>query len=160
MVSWGDFQESAPALARVGRERLERSGVALLGTVRKDGSPRISPVEPVFCGANLLLGLMPWSLKARDLARDPRCVLHSAVTSPDAGEAELKLYGCASEVDDAARREPADAWWVSRRREDAWVVGLEIGQAVVIEWDLSRGEMTVARWSPRTGTSRLTREYP
>ncbi len=29
---------------------------------------------------------MAWSSKAADLARDPRFVLHSAVTGPDSGE--------------------------------------------------------------------------
>jgi len=31
--------------------------------------------------------------KAADLLRDPRHVLHSAVTSPDSGEGEFKLHG-------------------------------------------------------------------
>jgi pyridoxamine 5'-phosphate oxidase-like protein len=144
----------------MGRDRLERVGVALLGTIRKDGSPRISPVEPVFADTVLLLGLMPWSLKARDLARDPRCVLHSAVTAPDAGDVEFKLYGRVCEVEDEVRDARADAWWVSRGRADAWVVSIDIEQAVVVEWDLSRGEMTVVRWSSRAGTSRIAREYP
>lgn len=67
--------------------------MALLGTIRTDGSPRISPVEPYLTQGHLLFGAMVWSLKTRDLLRDPRCVLHGAITAPDAGEAEVKLYG-------------------------------------------------------------------
>ena len=158
--AWGDFAAAAPWLARRGRELLERAGVALLGTVRKDGAPRISPIEPVFTGEQLLIGVMPWSLKARDLVRDSRCVLHSAVGGPDAGESEFKLYGRAVEAGEDLRDARADAWWVSRPRDDARVLSLAVERAVLVEWDLGRGEMTLTRWSPGLGTSRLTRGYP
>jgi hypothetical protein len=81
---WAEFEGAAPEIARLGRERFVRAGVALLGTLRRDGSPRISPVEPHFVSGHLLFAAMSWSVKARDLARDPRCVLHSAVSDPDA----------------------------------------------------------------------------
>ncbi|MGH3020256.1 MAG: pyridoxamine 5'-phosphate oxidase family protein [Gaiellaceae bacterium] len=158
--AWSDFAAASPSLARRGRERLERAGVALLGTVRKGGAPRISPIEPVFTGDHLLIGVMPWSLKARDLVRDPRCVLHSAVGALDAGESEFKLYGRALEVDDELRDARADAWWASRPRGDARVLSLAVERAVLVEWDLGRGEMTLTRWSPGLGTSRVRREYP
>ena len=78
---WAEVEAAAPELAQLGKERLDRLRVALLGTLRKDGSPRISPVEPYFVQGHLLFGAMTWSLKARDLLSDPRCVLHSAVTA-------------------------------------------------------------------------------
>jgi hypothetical protein len=53
---------------------VEACRVALLGTLRPDGSPRVSPVEPYFAGGELVLGVMAWSGKARDLRRDPRGV--------------------------------------------------------------------------------------
>lgn len=158
--AWGDFTAAAPSLARSGRERLDRAGVALLGTLRKDGAPRISPVEPVFTERHLLIGVMPWSLKARDLVRDPRCVLHSSVSALDAGESEFKLYGRAIGVDDEVRDARVDAWWVSRPRGDARVLSLAVEQAALIEWDLHRGEMTLTRWAPEVGTSSVMREYP
>lgn len=158
--AWGDFAVAAPSLARTGRDRLDRAGIALLGTLRKDGSPRISPVEPVFAEEHLLIGVMPWSLKARDLVRDSRCVLHSAVGALDAGESEFKLYGRALDVDDEVRKARADAWWVSRPRGDARVLSLSVEQAALVEWDLHRGEMTLTRWAPERGTSRVVREYP
>jgi hypothetical protein len=158
--AWGEFAAAAPSLARTGRERLDRAGVALLGTVRKDGAPRISPVEPVFAEGHLLIGVMPWSLKARDLVRDSRCVLHSAVSALDAGESEFKLYGRALDVEDDVRDARADAWWVSRPRGDARVFSLAVEQAALVEWDLHRGEMTLTRWAPEVGTSRVMRGYP
>jgi hypothetical protein len=67
-------------------DRINTARVALLGTLRSDASPRISPVEPYFVEGQLLVGAMTWSRKAADLRRDPRYVLHSAVTGPDSGE--------------------------------------------------------------------------
>jgi Pyridoxamine 5'-phosphate oxidase len=158
---WADFQAAAPNLARQGQECFERTGVALLGTLRRDGSPRISPVEPFFAGGHLLLGVMAWSAKARDLRRDPRCVLHSAVTAPDAGEAELKLYGSTEEVhDEAVRSSRPDGWWAAHPREAARVMSLEIEQAELVSWNLEAGEMTVTSWTRDRGLSELTRPYP
>ena len=88
----------APEVARLGMARLNAARVALLGTLRRDGSPRISPIEPHIVEGQLLIGAMAWSGKAADLRRDPRYVLHSAVTGPDSGEGELKLYGSAVEA--------------------------------------------------------------
>lgn len=159
-ASWGDFEAAAPVLAGSGREAFDRAGVALLGTLRKDGSPRISPVEPVFAAGHLLIGVMPRSQKAHDLVRDARCTLHSAVTAPDAGESEFKVYGRAQAADVEVRDARADAWWVSRPREQARVLSLAVERAVLVEWDLKRGTMTVTRWAPETGSSRGSRAYP
>jgi hypothetical protein len=74
------LEQVAPNIAQPGRDRLDHTRVALLGTLRPDGSPRISPVEPYFALGQLMLGVMTWSGKARDLRRDPRCVLHSPIT--------------------------------------------------------------------------------
>jgi Pyridoxamine 5'-phosphate oxidase len=158
---WAEFEAAAPELAELGRERFERSGVALLGTLRRDGSPRISPVEPFFVSGHLLLGLLPASLKARDLRRDPRCVLHSVISAANAGESEFKLYGTVEAVDDLDVRESASgAWWLGRPADDAYVVSFRIGQAGFVAWNLDASEMTTLRWSPKSGTSRRTARYP
>jgi hypothetical protein len=44
-MRWADFEEAAPELAALGRERIERFGFVFLGTIRSDGGPRINPVE-------------------------------------------------------------------------------------------------------------------
>jgi hypothetical protein len=73
-----------PALAAATRNLLIEPGVRLAGTTRRDGSARISGVEPLVVDGVLWLSMMHTSTKARDLARDPRIVLHSIVTGPDA----------------------------------------------------------------------------
>jgi hypothetical protein len=67
------------------RPGLLRARVALLGTLCRDSSPRISPIEPYIVEGQLLIGAMAWSKKANDLRRDLRYVLHSPVTGPDSG---------------------------------------------------------------------------
>ena len=160
MATWRDLEEGAPEIAELGRDRLERARVALLGTVRQDGSPRISPVEPFLTQGLLLFGSMAWSLKTRDLLRDPRCVVHSAVSSPDSGEGELKLYGRAMETDNSVRDGCPDAWWTTAPRDAARVFSLDIEQATFVSWDLEHGEMTIRRWSPQHGFTRTARSYP
>ena len=157
---WRDLEAAAPDIARLGKERLDQTRVALLGTLRKDGSPRISPVEPFLTQGHLLFGSMSWSTKTRDLLRDPRCVLHSAVSDPDSGEGELKLYGRATTVDDQIRDAVPDAWWIGRPAEAASVFSLDIEQATFISWNLEQGEMSVRRWSPHRGYTEAGRSYP
>lgn len=103
---------------------------------------------------------MAWSAKASDLRRDPRYVLHSAVTGPDSGEGELKLCGSAAEAGQNLRTAAPDAWWRARAAEKAVVFTLHIGQAAFIDWDIDHGLMTVHRWSPESGYAVASRPYP
>jgi hypothetical protein len=160
LLSWRDVELGAPELARLGMARLTSARVALLGTLRPGGSPRISPVEPYLAWGQLLIGAMAWSAKAGDLRRDPRYVLHSVVTGPDTGEGELKLYGSAAEASPDLRGAAADAWWLAWTPDKAVVFTLHIAQAAFVGWDISRGLMTVHRWSPRAGYRTATRPYP
>lgn len=160
VASWRDLELAAPEIARPGMARLTSARVALLGTLRRDGSPRISPIEPCFAEGQLLIGAMAWTAKAADLRRDPRYVLHSVVTGSDSGEGELKLYGPAAEADQNLRRAAAHAWWLTWAPEKAAVFTLHIGQAVFVDWDIKDGLMTIHRWSPPSGYSMARRSYP
>ena len=157
-MTWKEFEAAAPALARAARTRLEATRIALLGTIRADGSPRISPVEPYFTPEELVFGAMARSRKAGDLARDPRCVLHTAIIDPNAGEPEFKLYGRAVEI--AARAGPAEAWWLSHPPDTSRVFALSIDHASSVAWALERAEMTVTRWSEKHGLVESTHRYP
>ena len=159
-VTWQELEAAAPQLAARGRLRLELSRVALLGTLRADGSPRISPVEPYFSRGQLLFGAMAWSLKARDLRRDSRCVLHSTVTGADEGEDEFKLYGRALEASAEIRDGCSDGWWQARPRGAADVLVLGIEQVTLIEWNLEESQMIVRRWSPGHRLTEARRSYP
>ena len=76
----------------------------MVGTLRRDGWPRISPVEPFIVDGQLYLGMMWRSRKALDVLRDPRCVVHSTVSDRQGSEGEFKVYGRAVEVTDLKER--------------------------------------------------------
>jgi len=74
MTSWEEFAQQATELAEFGKARFQ-SGVAYLGTLRADGSPRVHPVTPII-GEELFLFMEPTSPKGKDLQRDGRYTLH------------------------------------------------------------------------------------
>src|SRR2546430_11696409 len=148
---WNDLEAAAPEIAQLGKECFERARVALLGTLRRDGSPRISPVEPYLVHGQLLFGAMSWSLKPRDLLRDPRCALHSAIANPDSGEGELKLYGRAGEADDPIRESCQEGGWRARPLEAAGAFSRQIGQPTCVSWATDQGGVTARSGSPLRG---------
>ena len=85
-MHWSEMTEGQPRLAALARERLIGPGVVLVATIRRDGTPRLSPVEPFVLDGDLWLSMMWQSTKARDLLRDPRILVHSVITSRDGGE--------------------------------------------------------------------------
>ena len=103
-MRWDEFAAACPDLASLGEERLRDRELCLLGTLRKNGYPRISPVEPEFVDGELMLGMMWRSPKALDLLRDPRLVVHSVVSSRIGNEGDFKLYGRAVSVENPERR--------------------------------------------------------
>jgi len=158
---WVEFEGAAPALAALGRERFERDRLALIATLRADGAPRISPVEPYLVLGHLLLGMEWPTSKARDVLRDPRCALHSAVSDPDGADGEFKLYGRALLVEDEVVVNGAyEAWWHSRRPEGYRVFAMDIQAAAFIGWDIEADQMRLIRWSPDHGTSDVVRPRP
>ena len=103
-MTWQEFAVQAPELAAWGAARFEWTGLVMVATLRRDGWPRVSPVEPVFAGQQLYLGMMWRSVKALDLIRDSRCTIHNAVSDRTGVEGEFKVYGRAIEVSDRDER--------------------------------------------------------
>ena len=104
-MNWGEFAREEPELAALGQERLDRHGLVMLATLRKNGFPRISPVEPLFFNGQLYLGMMWQSRKALDLIRNPRCSIHNAVSDRHASEGEFKVYGRAMDITNPNERQ-------------------------------------------------------
>ncbi len=102
MTSWTEFAQQAPELADFGRVRFT-SGVAYLGTLRADGSPRVHPVTPII-GEQLYLFMEPTSPKGQDLQRDARYTLHCSVEDSNGGGGEFYIRGRAALTDDPLLR--------------------------------------------------------
>lgn len=105
MTDWKTFAQQSPQLAAFGEARF-RSGVAYLGTVRADGSPRVHPVTPIV-GEQLFLFMEPTSPKGKDIQRDPRYTLHGSVEDSSGGGGEFYVRGRAALSDDPLMREQA-----------------------------------------------------
>ena len=97
---WEEFKKVSPVMAALGEERFNRTGLVIIATLRKDGWPRISPVEPLIADGHLYLGMMWQSRKAQDLLRDPRCTINTIVSNRDGSEGDFKIYGSAVEIQD------------------------------------------------------------
>jgi hypothetical protein len=98
MATWLEFTEAAPELASRVRGRFEATGLGFLATLRRDGSPRLTGVEPLFALDEVWLGMMPGSRKALDLRRDPRLALHNASTDKEVRDGDARITGRADEI--------------------------------------------------------------
>jgi hypothetical protein len=165
-MRWNDLQERQPRLGAIAAGRLVAPGVLLVVTIRADGTPRLSPVEPFVLDGELWLAMMLGSRKAADLLRDPRLLVHSIVTSRDGGEGEVKLRGTARHHQDATvHRRYADA--VSEALPWSPEVGrfhlfsMDIDQVTLVRYDDATGDQHLVLWPPgtesvRRGTSATT----
>jgi hypothetical protein len=152
-MDWSELADAQPRLAALGRERLLDRGVVLVATIRSDGTPRISPVEPLVLDGVLWLSMLWGSAKAADLRRDPRILVHSVITGQDGGEGEFKIRGRAlAEHDAGVQRRYAAAvatalgWNPEPGRFHLFAVDIE--QVTFIRYDEATGDQHVAIWPP------------
>ncbi len=100
MANWGELTTTAPDLATRIEARFGAHKHAMLATLRRDGSPRLSGIETSFRGGELWLGMMPDSVKSADLQRDPRFAIHCAPVDLDLADGDAKLSGRAIRITD------------------------------------------------------------
>ena len=156
MTQWSEFVEEAPRIAEVFLRRHKATGnLCFLGTLRSDGYPRISPMEPgIFEGRMVLIG-MPNTLKFRDLVRDPRFTLHTATVDPYVGDGDAKLWGRARNLQDEDLHarfaqhlfEESGMDLRGQRFDPFFVADLEGASSV----DFTDGKLTITTWKPGQG---------
>ncbi len=143
MAGWGDVLADDQDLADRVRRCFAIRKHATLATLRRDGSPRISGTEVTFGDdGEIYLGMMPGSLKALDLRRDPRLALHCPTedtpeAEPTSWLGDAKVAGLGVEITD-----PAPANGAHRFRIDVTEVVLTTvgGDHLVIRsWHPGRG---------------------
>ena len=145
MASWQEIEASEPDFARRVRERFDAYRHKVLATLRKDGSPRISGIEAQFENGEVSVGMMPGSLKARDLQRDPRLALHSGTEDPSEQPEEVidaKFSGLAKEI----------------RGQDHHVFHIDIKEAVLITIGDPSDHLLIETWR-ESGGYRSTKRY-
>jgi hypothetical protein len=167
MTNWNDVSAAAPDLAERGLAILTATTNAVLGTLRADGSPRLSGIDPTVWEGEIWLGSMPEARKGADLRRDPRLALHGIPWesrkvkegATDPGEGDVKVTGRAVPVTDPAtfRRfvehfsdergleppEPFDLFTVDI--ESVVVISVADDQLVIDRWTPGGGRVTVRR---------------
>jgi hypothetical protein len=142
-------------------DRFKRDQLAMLGTLRKDGFPRISPCEMDFAEGHLFLSMMWRSPKALDLLRDPRIVVHSVTCDKSGTDGDIKLYGRAIDIKDdglrAAFREAimARSNWAPNEPE-YHLFSLDIQSASFVVFD-GMGHENVMVWDPEKGLRKRTK---
>ena len=149
-MRWSEISARQPTLGAVADRLLIEPGVLLAGTIRRDGTARLSGVELLVLDGDLWLSMMSGSGKSRDLARDPRIVLNSVITSPSP-PAEIKVRGTARTV----TGQDQQARYVAAVREQiGWqpVPGqftlflVEVAGVTYIGSESGTGAQHVARW--------------
>lgn len=153
MHAWSDVEAAAPDLAERVRARFSATGLGVLATLRHDGSPRVSGIEPLFAEGHVWFGSMAGARKAADLVRDPRMALHAVTADKALPDGDAKLAGRALLVTgedfrvftkafaEATGSPPPDGEYPLFRVDLADVSFLRPnGDHLVIEW-----------WNPREG---------
>ena len=151
MASWRQIERDAPDFAARVRSRFDSGTNKTLATLRRDGSPRISGSEMTFSSdGEVTLGMMPASMKLRDVRRDPRVALHSPTLEPPADptqwEGDAKLAGSLIEID---HDDDSDGSAGSFR--------LDITEVVLTYVGTPADHLVIESWHPGRGWQRRTR---
>jgi hypothetical protein len=153
MTTWKEFTEQAPRTAAVFTRRHTATGnLCLLATLRLDGYPRISPIEPRRFEDHLVIAGMPNTTKFRDLGRDPRFCLHTATVDPYVGDGDAKLWGVVDDIRDralhqrfaAALFEETGMDLRGREFDHFYAADLTGGSAV----EMNDGHLEITIWKP------------
>jgi hypothetical protein len=159
MATWAEFARQAPELAALGEARFRATRLVMVGTLRADGGPRITPVEPRLVDGDLQLGMMWRSMKALDLLRDPRCSVHSTTADKNGTEGDFKVYGAVEHVTDPDRRE---RHCQVTEQEIGWrpdgeryhVFSIDIREVAYAKF--GEGDPTIFAWRPGCDLRRLS----
>jgi hypothetical protein len=153
VTTWAEFVEAAPRIATIfTRRHIATAQLCMLATLRSDGFPRISPVEPRPFDGQLWIVGMPGTTKFRDLGRDPRFCLHTATVDTHVADGDAKLWGVVHDVPDRdlQRRFASDLFedtgFDLRGQEFSPFYAADITSASAVE--VADGHMDVTIWKP------------
>jgi hypothetical protein len=168
VASFADLENVEPDLADRVRAILSSTTNAVIGTIRRDGSPRLSGADPYFHDGELRIWSMPRARKGQDLRRDPRIAVHSIPWDSrrlregavDVGLADAKVSGSAVLASDAGLVSAFRAWLQSERGSeppddwDLFTIDIEALSVTFVD----DGQLVVDRWSATDGRRTRRRE--
>jgi Pyridoxamine 5'-phosphate oxidase len=159
MATWEELETQAPELAAATRAVLAQHKHKVIATLRRDGSPRVSGNEVRFIDGDVWLGMMPGSMKALDLERDPRVAVHGATADPELTDGDAKLAGRAIRETDPARIR-AVVMGVDGEGDPemaAVVFRIDVTEVVLTRIGDPADHLVVDSWHEGRGTSRVDR---
>jgi len=144
VARWAEIVSAEPEFAGRVHHLLTSRKHMTLATLRKDGSPRISGTELQIEDGDLQLGMMPRSLKALDLRRDPRLALHGPTVDPPEGAesgwlGEAKVAGHGVEVTEGESPEGGHRFRIDITEVVLTRVGDPADHLVIESWHPGRG---------------------
>jgi hypothetical protein len=161
MTSWNDFAAAAPELSTLVQARIQDTGLAMLATLRADGSPRISGIEPTIFDGEIWLGMMDRSLKARDLQRDPRLSLHNATVDKELTRGDVKISGRGVEITDDETKRAFLKTFIETNGygppEDSPLQLFTVDITEVASVQPGGDHLVIQSWSPERGLRRVER---
>ncbi|QLL08527.1 pyridoxamine 5'-phosphate oxidase family protein [Mycobacterium vicinigordonae] len=152
MTSWAQFTADAPRIGAVFTRRHAAAGnLCMLATIRSDGFPRISPMEPRIFEDQLWITGMPNTTKYFDLQRNPKLCLHTATVDTAVADGDAKLWGLARFVAYGGLHERFaaalfDEIGLDLRGQEFDMVGVEITGASAVEVRDDHLDITI--WKP------------
>jgi hypothetical protein len=144
MATWAEFERADPDLAAFGRERLDGK-VCFHATLRKDGSPRVHPVEPWIAAGLLLVRFRARSPKVGEVARDARFALHSPMDNPDGIGGEFLVSGWMEQV---SARHPGARAIAEESPGPLAFFAMSVEEAAGTTYEGEEREPVYRRWRP------------
>ncbi len=151
-TSWSALAAAEPAFAKRVQAIFDLRKHKTLATLRADGSPRISGIEAEFGDGDVWLGMMPDSMKLRDLQRDPRLAIHAMSDDPpedrpSAWMGDAKISGRAVPAERPGRQNPPANWF-----------RIDIDDVVLTYVSNPPDSLVIESWHPGRGLRRQERK--
>jgi hypothetical protein len=152
MTQWAEIAASEPQFATRVQHIFDQRKHKTLATLRADGSPRISGIEAEFAEGEVWFGMMPDSVKLRDLQRDPRLALHATSDDPPADrpsdwKGDAKITGRAVPAERPDRPTPPASWF-----------RIDIAEVVLTYVSDPPDYLVIESWHPGRGLQRTQRK--
>jgi hypothetical protein len=151
-VSWTDFERAEPDFAGRVRALFDARRHKTIGTLRADGSPRVSGIETEFVDGELRFGSMTGARKGADLRRDARFALHCTSDDPPPGE-ERSWPGDAKV---AGRAVPAGPLGDGPDSEGD-LFHADLTEVVLTHLDAEATKLVIESWTPTRGLRLIER---
>ncbi|MEY4173462.1 MAG: hypothetical protein RI900_627 [Actinomycetota bacterium] len=124
----------------------------VIGTSRRDGSPRLSGTEVTIEDGSIGFGVMAGAVRLADLRRDPRLAIHGQGIDPPEHdhalwEGEVKLSGRALPVAPPAGGEAPPGEFFT----------VDLDEVVLTSIAPSGDRLVIERWTPAGGVQRVER---